>query len=82
METFKTKVHKIECYVVDHDDVGADEYKILLENIRLPNHTPNPSVLKIETVEINYHDNHPVNFHDGGVEACGDLFKSEDKNII
>lgn len=56
-----TKVHKITLLVVDHDDLGAKESAVVLENARYPNHCMSPRVVSIETREVNWNDDHPLN---------------------
>lgn len=55
------KVHKVEILVVDHDEVGAEELKVIIENQRWPNRCIDPSVMSIETKEIEWSDEHPLN---------------------
>lgn len=59
------QVHKVTLTIIDHDEVGADEIRIVLENQRYPNRCIRPHVASIETVEIGeWSDDHPLNSHD------------------
>lgn len=56
------KAHIITLVVVDLDEVGAEEIKDILENIKYPNHCMSPTAEKIETFEIGeWRDDHPLN---------------------
>lgn len=74
IETYRTKVHKITLLVVDHDDLGQEEAKDVLENQRYPNHCMYPQVMDIETVEVDWHDDHPLNFGNKTKEEFERLF--------
>lgn len=63
-ETDKVKVHKVVLLVVDHDDMGAKEVGEVLEHNRYPNHCMAPDVLCVETREVDWNDDHPLNFGD------------------
>jgi hypothetical protein len=56
-----TKVHMIMLLVIDHDDIGAAEAKVILENQRYPNHCMAPRVIAIDTREVEWSDDHPLN---------------------
>jgi len=71
----KTKVHKVELLIVDHDNVGADEIMDVIENQKYPNHCISPSVMSTETVEIDYHDGHPFNLTNKQTEEYERVFK-------
>ena len=69
------KVHKIELVIVDHDGLGAEEIKLVLENARYPNHCIMPSVIASKTVDIGeWEDNNPLNFTDKIVDEAKRLF--------
>lgn len=55
------KVHKLEVLIVDHDGLGPDEIKQVLENARYPNHCMSPDVIRIETRQVDWTDEHPLN---------------------
>lgn len=59
----KTQVHKLTVMIVDHDHCGAVEVQDVLENARYPNRCIDPAVLKMETVEVLWTDDHPLNHH-------------------
>lgn len=58
------KVHRVTLLVVDTDDLGADEVKVVLENTKYPNHCIGPSVMQVDTVEVEWTDEHPLNRRD------------------
>jgi hypothetical protein len=70
----KTKVYKIELLIVDHDNIGEDGVVALLENQRYPNRAIYPSVQSIETREVYWSDNHPLNNLNTADEAYRKLF--------
>lgn len=56
------KVHKVESYIVDFDDVGEENIKDLIENARFPNRCISLNVIKIATKDIGeWNDDHPLN---------------------
>ncbi len=57
------KVFKVEVLVVDFDNCGADEIKLLIENARYPNHAISPNVMGIECREVDWSDEHPLNMN-------------------
>lgn len=56
-----TQVHKIVLMVVDHDRIGADAVKLALEDARYPNHCIAPTVMGIQTKEVEWSDNCALN---------------------
>ena len=59
------KVYKIEMLVIDHGEIGSNEIKGVIENIKYPNWCISPEVKKIEERDIgNWSDYHPLNFDD------------------
>ena len=56
-----TKVHKVVLLIVDHDDLGADDVVVEIQNVRYPNRCLSPEVMEIETTEVDWDDNHPLN---------------------
>lgn len=57
-----TKVMKVTLLVVDHDDLGEQSVKDLIEATRFPSHCISPSVMDVEAVDIGeWHDSHPIN---------------------
>jgi hypothetical protein len=56
------KAYKLEILVIDHDELGPEEIKDVIENIKYPNWCISPSVKSIIAREIGeWHDNHPLN---------------------
>lgn len=55
------QVHKLEMLVVDHDGIGDREIVAVLENQKFPNWCISPKVMKIETEEVEWSDDHPLN---------------------
>lgn len=70
----KRKIHKVTLLVVDHDGIGADEVVTVLENSRYPNHCMSPDVMAIETREVEWSDDHPLNQRDTMEAAFDELF--------
>jgi hypothetical protein len=55
------KIHKITVLVVDHDNLGATDVKTELENTNYPNDCIRPTVVEIDTREVEWFDDHPLN---------------------
>lgn len=56
------KVHKLTVMVIDHDVIGAEEAKHVIENARYPNRCIMPHVMAVETADIGeWDDSHPLN---------------------
>jgi len=70
----KTKVHKVILLIVDHDQLGADEVETVLENVRYPNDCLRPRVMSVETKEVDWDDDHPLNDTRGKFTAFEELF--------
>ena len=60
-EATEIQVHKVTMYVVDHDGLGPEELRVVLENTTFPNRCINPDVEEIRSQTIQYTDDHPVN---------------------
>lgn len=58
------KVHRVTLIVVDTDDLGALDVKEVLEETKYPNHCIGPSVMQVDTVEVEWSDDHPLNHRD------------------
>lgn len=56
-----TKVYRVEVLVVDHDGLGADGIKEVLENQRYPNWCISPYVMSAESRDVEWSDEHPLN---------------------
>lgn len=59
----KTKVYRIVLLHIDHDDIGSDQLKCLLEECSLGNHITAGSVMSVEEAEVEWDDDHPLNEH-------------------
>lgn len=77
MRGMRVKVHRVEVLVVDHDDMGAEEVKTVIENTRYPNHCMYPQVIATETREVEWSDRHPLNLPGGTKWAMTHLFNEE-----
>lgn len=71
------KVFKIEVMVIDFDEIGEEQVKGTIENTRYPNHCIAPSVMKMESRDIEWSDDHPLNMRDTTDEAFEELFGKE-----
>lgn len=59
------KAHRITLFIIDFDEVGADDITQILENQKYPNRCISPDVKSIETVDVGeWHDDHPLNNDD------------------
>jgi hypothetical protein len=53
---------KLEVLIVDHDGIGAEAIKEVIENARYPNRCIMPSVMTVEARDIGeWVDNNPLN---------------------
>lgn len=57
----KVQVHKVVLLVVDHDNLGPEGLRQEIENVNYPNDCVSPGVMSIETREIEWTDDHPLN---------------------
>jgi hypothetical protein len=56
------KAYKVEILIINHDEVGRDEIKLILENTKYPNRCISPSVQNIVERDIGeWSDEHPLN---------------------
>lgn len=56
------KAHVVTLLIIDMDEIGVDEMKVVIENTHYPNRCISPEVFKIETVDIGeWYDDHPLN---------------------
>lgn len=75
------KVHKLTICIIDHDDVGEEEIRDIIENTRYPNHCISPDIKKFETRDIGeWDDDHPLNQRATCDEFFADLFFKEPVN--
>lgn len=63
-DTRPVRVFKIELFIVDHDKVGADGIKEVIENQKFPNRCISPHVVRTESHEVQWNDDHPLNGRD------------------
>ncbi len=61
IETTPVKVHKLTVLVVNHDDLDDEALKDNLESANFANDCMLPSVMGIETQEVEWYDDHPLN---------------------
>jgi len=73
----KTKVHKVELLIINTDNVTEESIITVIENARYPNHCISPSVKHIETREVDWDDDHPLNKSETCEEAYRKLFEGE-----
>lgn len=71
-----TKIHKITLYVIDHDDVGAEGVREVIESARYPNRSVVPRVEHVETRVVEWRDDHPLNIGATSHAAFEELFKA------
>ena len=69
-------VYKVVLYVPDHDDIGAEEIRLVLEQTKYPNYCINPRVIGIEGQEIDWHDDHPLNNEETIEEEFNRIFET------
>lgn len=56
------EAHKVTLTILDLDEIGAEEIKIVIENTHYPNRCISPEVVSIETVDVGeWSDDHPLN---------------------
>lgn len=56
------KAHVVTLTIIDMDDIGAEEIKVVIENVHYPNRCISPDVVNIETADIGeWDDDHPLN---------------------
>jgi len=56
------KAYKVEVLVIDHDGLGAEGIKDVLENTTYPNRCIFPDVMNVESRDIGeWDDSHPLN---------------------
>lgn len=67
------KVYKIELLILDHDALGPEEVRVVLENANFPNDCIRPQIASIEVREIEWADDHPLN-QGGWIAAFRKLF--------
>lgn len=55
------KVHRIVCFIVDLDGLGSEGVIEQLELTQYGNHAPAPRIVNIQSAEIEWSDDHPLN---------------------
>jgi hypothetical protein len=60
-ETRKVRAVKVELLIINFDECSDDEIKSVIENARYPNHCISPYVKKVESVVLDWSDEHPLN---------------------
>jgi len=56
------KVYKVTLQIIDFDQLGEEDIKMQIENVRYPNDCLSPKVRHIEVRDIGkWHDNNPLN---------------------
>jgi hypothetical protein len=74
----KTKVYKIELFIVDGDNIGEDEVRLTIEHTHYPNHSIDPTVVSIVSREVEWGDDHPLNKESTFLQAYKELFNERD----
>ena len=72
-----TKVHRLVVCIIDHDNLGPEQVAEVLENARYPNRCINPDVVSIETAEVEWSDDHPLNMRGTSKAAFAELFAAK-----
>ena len=57
----RVKVYKIELCVIDFEALGESETKEIIESQKYPNYCIAPRVKAIESREVEWSDEHPLN---------------------
>jgi len=77
-EAVPLRVYKVELLIVDHDKLGDKGIKSAIENARYANRCIMPNVVALESREVQWTDDHPLNLRDGWRPAYEALFKTSD----
>ena len=73
-------IHKVILSILDHDGLGAEEVKDVLENTKYPNYCIAPQVEEIQSVDIgDWTDDHPMNQSRSG-EVFKEMFEGDEKS--
>ncbi len=70
-----TKVHRVVLLIVDHDGIGDEQVRQVIEGARYPNHCIYPRVMQVATREVEWSDEHPLNKLSTQRDAFTELFK-------
>jgi hypothetical protein len=68
------KVYKVTLMVVDHDGIGPSDIKCELEHTRYSNHCMSPRVMEVESREVQWTDNHLLNYQTTEAQEFWRLF--------
>jgi hypothetical protein len=71
------KAYEITLRIVDHDGIGAQDIRHVLENARYPNRCISPTVAHISEADIGeWDDDHPLNKNETADAEWSRLFPS------
>ena len=70
----RVEVHKVEVLIINFDGVGPEGVKTELENAHYANRCISPSVMVVQTREVEWSDDHPLNKADTNEAAYRELF--------
>jgi hypothetical protein len=69
-------VYKVELMIINHDEMGQESVKRVLENANYPNDCISPDVVSIESRDIGeWSDDNPLNFSNKKREEFNRLFR-------
>lgn len=68
------KTYKVVLSITDHDDIGLQEIKNIIENTKYPNHCIDPCVVDISSKYIKWSNDHPLNITSKMKETFWQLF--------
>lgn len=68
------RVCRVVLCIVDHDDIGEDAVREELENGHYGNDCISPTVMAIESRDVTWSDDHPLNMVETFVPAFEKLF--------
>lgn len=74
-ETRNVTVFSVTLMIVDHDRIGADGVRQVLEGARYSNRCISPLVIHTEAREVEWHERHPLNLRDATHAAFDALFR-------
>ena len=69
------KVHKVVLLVVDTDNMGAQGIREVVESDLYPNHCIGPRVMSVDTREVAWRDDHPLNLEPSMKAEFDQLFR-------
>jgi len=71
------KAYLLTVLIVDHDEVGSNDIKTILQETRYPNRCIAPRVQSIREADIGeWDDDHPLNFTDISEDTLKEYFKT------